>query len=51
MMRRLGVWHISYLFRDVQGLPVAPAQYTGYNPPPFKVPAMGSDQIKFGGGI
>ena len=35
---RLVVWHSLYLFRDVQGLLVAPAQNTGYNPPPFNVP-------------
>ena len=28
----------SLLFRDVQGLSVAPAKNTEYNPPPFNVP-------------
>ena len=37
-MIRLGVWYSFYLFRDVQGLSVAPAKNTGYNPPPFNVP-------------
>ena len=45
MMRRLGVRHIPYSFRDVQGLSVAPAWYTGYNSPPFNIPWA---QTKFG---
>ena len=31
VMRRLGVWHISYSFRFVQGLLLASAQKTEYN--------------------
>ena len=37
-MIRLGVWNSLYSFRDVQGLSVAPAENTGYNPPPLNVP-------------